>query len=56
MIPYSYWLTKVREDIAAERVAAPVVVSGEGKAYCAECFLRNDHDSICSQRVEPNSA
>lgn len=51
------WLARVREDIAAERVSEPVAVSSEAKSRCGECFLpHGTHDSICSMRVEPNSA
>ena len=56
---YTFWIAGVREDIAAERVAEPVVVSAEGKSYCGSCYLplsHGVHDSLCDLRVEANSA
>ena len=53
------WLARVREDVAAERVAEPVAVSSEAKGYCPSCYMRlsgGEHDSLCDLRVEPNSA
>ena len=57
--PYAAWLAKVREDVAAERVAEPVAVSSEAKSRCTSCYLplsAGEHDSLCEFRVEANSA